>query len=183
MAESGFDFNASKQPFLEAARKERRSLLNRSIFWFLALMAVTGIAAVVMVVVFKVSPSGEGLGEQLVVTPGVAGHECIYYRGGASKTDAEKLAAFLKSVGFFTGKRAGGGSDVLLRKQKDAYVVGIPVAPSDVDQIDQPEVIQLFDNLRLQINEQVFPGNPVEIELCGTQYQLHGRVEVLRTIK
>jgi hypothetical protein len=183
MAESEFDFNASKQPFLEAARKERRSLLNRSIFWFLALMAVTGIAAVGMVVVFKVSPSGEGLGEQLVVTPGVMDRECIYYRGGASKADAEKLADFLKSEGLFLGKPGGRGLEVMLRMQKAAYVVGIPLARSDVDQIDQPEMIQFFENLRRQIGERVFPGSPVELEICDPQYQLHGRLDVLRTLK
>jgi hypothetical protein len=53
MAESEFDFNQSKQHFLEAARKEQRSLRSRILFWFLALMAATAVAVLIAVLVFS----------------------------------------------------------------------------------------------------------------------------------
>jgi hypothetical protein len=53
MGESEFDFNSSKQHFLDAARKEQRSLQSRIVFWFLALLAATAVTALIAVLVFS----------------------------------------------------------------------------------------------------------------------------------
>jgi len=102
MAEPEFDFNQSKQHFLEASKKHQRSLQSR-------LMVATAAVVAIAVFVFGVSPTGPGLGEQYVVKAG--GAECIYYKGGASRADAERLAAYLKSAPLLVGiGRADGGA-------------------------------------------------------------------------
>jgi len=170
MAESEFDFNQGKQHFLEVSKKEQRSLQSRIIRWFLALMVATAAVVAIAVFVFGVSPTGPGLGERLVINNG-----SVYYKGGASRADAEALGKFLNSARFFNGR-----PDVFIRKEGGGFVVGIVVVDGF---IDEPENLELVDQLRQPMSEQAFGGKPVVIELIGTKYQLHGEVQVLRTLK
>jgi len=49
--------------------------------------------------------------------------------------------------------------------------------------LQDPENLKFVEQLRQEMSKQAFAGSPVEIELCGRKYQLHGKLEVLRRIK
>jgi hypothetical protein len=177
-ASSEFAFSNQSASY-EGMKKEQSRLGSRAGRWIVGGTIGVGCFAVliafVLFGVFRVSPIGEGLGEQLVVTK--TPPEVIYYKSGTTRAQAERLGEFLRRWEVFTGRYRG--VDIILSRDGDTFVVSVPLSRD----WDDPQTIDFHTQMRAALVAEVFDGAPVEVHLIDTFYRTQGELGVKRVIR
>lgn len=163
----------------EGMKRERGRFGSRATAWILggilALICLVAFVGFILIVVFKFSLTGEGLGERLIVSRPGGPQEAIYYKSGTTEAQALRLASVLRNRGLLDGTAV----DIVLARDGDTFIVNIPLL---YGAWNKPEVIEFFTELRPALVAEVFDGAAVEIHLCDTRYR-SGGLGVQRVIK
>ena len=89
------------------------------------------------------------------------------------KHDAERLAEFLKRMGYFDSPHP---VEVVLSRRQDAYVVSFPLRNSAYY---EKKTWEEFEQMRLSLVREVFDNQPVIVELCNPIVSVYpGRIEL-----
>lgn len=131
----------------------------------MAVFAIIGIS-VVAGGVQAVASSGPGLPYK------ASENEIVFYKGGASRGDAERLAETLKKAQYFNGSRH---ANVLLRKEDDGWVVSFCVKK---DSWKNQDMVDAFTVIGSAIRATTFNGAPLELQLCDGNLAVHRRIPI-----
>lgn len=180
MSNEVFAFSSSSAAY-EGMKKEQQGGVRRVAIWIitsmLGLSSLAAVIGIVLVFVFKVPLTGEGLGEQLIISRFGGNQEAVYYKSGTTEAQARRLAGYLRNAGYFTGE--GPSKDVVLSRDGDAFVVSLILKKS----WDDAAAIDSATQMRAEMAAQVFDGAAVEIHLCDPLYRTQGVLGVRRVIK
>lgn len=95
----------------------------------------------------------------------------VYYKSGATETDARRVGEALKTLGYFG---ASDEASVQVIKSNDDYVVRFVV--NEVAWTD-PEYKEGFAYVGYSLQELAFPGKTMHVELCDTSFDTQLKVE------
>ncbi len=112
------------------------------------------------------------LGERLAV----GRDDEIYYSGGATRDDAQRLGAFLKSDGFFDDKSP---QSAVLAKSEQLVLVSFFLDNGDTG---KTEVVQSYEELAATLSGEVFDGQPVQILFRDGMNRIRRRLEAKTAI-
>jgi hypothetical protein len=99
-----------------------------------------------------------------------SGHE-VYYKGGATETEAKRVGESLTMLGFFN---ADGPASVQVVKEGETFLVRFVTVDSAWS---DPEAKTGFSYIGWSLSQSCFAGKPVVIELCDTSFDTKTRVE------
>ena len=88
--------------------------------------------------------------------------QTVFFEKGATEADARALGQALQALGFFDGKS---GKDVYLEGEGAGVSVGF-ILPKE-GAWDEPGMIQGFEQLRGELQQDAFAGRHVSIRLCN----------------
>ncbi|OAI47048.1 hypothetical protein AYO44_10240 [Planctomycetaceae bacterium SCGC AG-212-F19] len=88
----------------------------------------------------------------------------VYYTEGITQKEASRLGELLVDMGLFDmGERYHGSKYVWLSRNGDAYVVSFLLKEGAWD---RPEMVTATRAIRRKVADDLFPGHPVQIDLC-----------------
>lgn len=99
-----------------------------------------------------------------------ADHE-VYYKSGATETDARRLGEALTAMGFF-----GASEQASVQVVKDGEAMVVRFVFND-DALKDAEVKEGIAYVGYQIQQMSFPGKTVYLEGCDTSFDTQWRVE------
>lgn len=88
----------------------------------------------------------------------------VYYKDGGTKEDAEKLGQYLVELKFFDGVE----KSVQLIKRDGRDVVRFVIQD---EYLDQPETETSFQAIAFLLSEDVFDGDPVDVDLTDDTFE------------
>lgn len=100
----------------------------------------------------------------------VSERESIYYTGTATEADAQRLARYLQDKGFLNGQPV----TLRLHRKDDQVAVGVVLQEGGWL---KPKAVAYYSRLRQDIARDVFPGQPVQLELLDSEMEVRKVVE------
>jgi hypothetical protein len=89
----------------------------------------------------------------------------VYYKSGATETDARRVGEYLKTMGFFAKSSA---ASIQVVKDGEDYVVRFVTVDSAWD---DPEMKKAFANIGYLLGQSAFPGKKLTVEMCDTSFE------------